>query len=311
MINIMYFINRQGNRNFRGSTNNSKEKPSNLVKRTAVKKDDSYPLATGTAAAHRLWVLHRIYGPGAQRVLVNAGIRPGMRVADIGCGVGMVTNMLSKLVGPKGEVVGVDASKEQVEQARKLLRVDAANISFVVASALSTGLPADSFDLVYCRFLLIHLSDPQQALAEMRRILKPNGILVCEDGDLTSAGSQPASKLNIFADLFGRLGPVKGVDYTLGKHLFQMFIHAGFNKPEITFNQPVIARGEEKRLLELSVAEAKQSFVGADLITAEEIDRTIDEMRQLANDETVLALMPRMSQVWARKTAASSEKVAA
>jgi SAM-dependent methyltransferase len=311
MINIMYFINRQRNHNSRGSTNNFKQQANDLAKRTGVMRDDRYSLATGAAAAHRLWVLHRIYGPGAQRVLVKAGIRPGMRVADIGCGVGMVTNMLSKLVGPKGNVVGVDASKDQVEQARKLLTVDAANISFVVASALSTGLPAGSFDLVYCRFLLIHLSDPQQALVEMRRILRPNGILVCEDGDLTSAGSQPASKLDAFADLFGRLGPVKGVDYTLGKDLFQMFIRAGFNKPEITFNQPVIARGEEKRLLELSVAEAKQSFVGADLITAEELDRTVAEMQRLATDETVLAVMPRMSQVWARKSAASSEKVAA
>jgi ubiquinone/menaquinone biosynthesis C-methylase UbiE len=310
MIDIMYFINRQGTRKIPGLTNNSKQK-NNGVKRSANNRDDRYSLATGAAAAHRLWVLHRIYGPGAQRVLVQAGIRPGMRVADIGCGVGMVTNMLSRLVGPKGNVVGVDASKDQIEQARKLLPVDAANISFVAASALSTGLPSDSFDLVYCRFLLIHLSDPQQALAEMSRILKPNGILVCEDGDLTSAGSQPPSKLNAFADLFGRLGPVKGVDYTLGKHLFQMFIRAGFNKPEITFNQPVIARGEEKRLLELSVAEAKQSFVGAGLITAEEIESTVAEMGRLAADETILAVMPRMSQVWARKAIATLEKVAA
>ncbi|HKA21253.1 MAG TPA: methyltransferase domain-containing protein [Blastocatellia bacterium] len=311
MIDIMYFIKRQTNHNSRGSTNNSNQKANEFGKGPGVMRDDRYSLATGAAAAHRLWILHRIYGPGAQRVLVQAGIRPGMSVADIGCGVGMVTNMLSKLVGTKGNVVGVDASKDQIEQARKLLPSEASNISFVVASALSTGLPADSFDLVYCRFLLIHLSDPQQALVEMRRILKPNGILVCEDGDLTSAGSQPPSKLNAFADLFGRLGPVKGVDYTLGKDLFHMFISAGFNKPEITFNQPVIARGQEKRLLELSVAEAKQSFVGADLITAEELDRTVAEMQSLADDETVLAVMPRMSQVWARKTIASSEKVAA
>jgi SAM-dependent methyltransferase len=223
----------------------------------------------------------------------------------------MVTGMLSKLVGPRGQVVGVDASREQIEQARRLLPANVSNVSFVVASAVSTGLPAESFDLVYCRFLLIHLLEPQQALAEMRRLLKPNGILVCEDGDLTSAGSQPPSRLNAFADLFGRLGPVKGVDYTLGKQLFQMFIRAGFNNPEITFNQPVIARGENKRLLELSVAEAGQSFVGANLITDEELKRTVAEMQRLAEDETVLAVMPRMSQVWARKAVASSEKAAA
>jgi SAM-dependent methyltransferase len=312
MINIMYFANQQRARELRDSTRHAKRRDDNVIKRTQHNNVDArYSLATGAAAAQRLQLLHRIYGPGAQRVLEQAGIKPGMRVADIGCGVGMVTTMLSELIGARGNVVGIDASREQIEQARSLLPVEASNISFVVASAVSTGLPSESFDLVYCRFLLIHLSEPERALAEMHRILKPNGILVCEDGDLTSAGSQPPSVLNAFADLFGRLGPVKGVDYTLGKHLFQMFIRAGFNKPEISFNQPVIARGENKRLLEMSVAEAGEAFVGADLITTEELNRTVAEMQRLADDETVLAVMPRMSQVWARKTAASSEKIAA
>jgi hypothetical protein len=62
-----------------------------------------------------------------------------------------------------------------------------------------------------------------------------------------------------------------------------------------------VARGETKRLLDLSVAEAGPSFVKAGLITDEELRQTLTEMRRLADDETVLALMPRMSQVWARK----------
>ena len=102
----------------------------------------------------------------------------------------------------------------------------------------------------------------------MGALLKPNGILVCEDGDLTSAGSEPPSALGAFADLWGRLGPERGLDYTLGRRLFQMVLAAGFPAPEITFNQPVLARGENKRLLELSVAEAGPAFVDAGLITA-------------------------------------------
>ena len=136
----------------------------------------------------------------------------------------------------------------------------------------------------------------------MRALLKPGGILVCEDGDLTSAGSEPPSALRAFADLWGRLGPVKGVDYTLGR-LFHMVQAAGFPAPEITFNQPVVARGETKRLLELSVAEAGPSFVEAGLITAEALNRTLVEMRHSNADEAVLALMPRMAQVWARRPA--------
>ena len=69
-----------------------------------------YALATGLAAAHRLRILHGLYGPGSRRVLLEAGLRPGMHVADFGCGVGLVTALLAELVGPEGHVVGLDAS---------------------------------------------------------------------------------------------------------------------------------------------------------------------------------------------------------
>jgi hypothetical protein len=59
-----------------------------------------YVLATGEAAAYRLRILHDLYGPGTRRVLLESGLRGGMRVADLGCGVGMVTGLLAELVGP-------------------------------------------------------------------------------------------------------------------------------------------------------------------------------------------------------------------
>jgi SAM-dependent methyltransferase len=260
-----------------------------------------YVLATGGAAAHRLRILHNIYGPGARRVLLKAGLRRGMRVADLGCGTGMVTQLLAKLVGHTGQVVGVDFSGEQIKQARELLPPSLPNVQFIQASATDTGLSPESFDLVYCRFLLIHLTEPELALREMHNLLKVDGILVCEDGDLTSAGSEPPTKLHAFSELFGRLGPRWGVDYALGRRLFQMVLDANFSSPEVSFNQPVVARGDNKRLLELSVAEAGQAFVAAGLTTTEELDQTLAEMQRIAEDETVLAVMPRMSQVWARK----------
>jgi SAM-dependent methyltransferase len=260
-----------------------------------------YALATGEAAAHRLGILHDLYGPGTRRVLLESGLRGGMRVADLGCGVGMVTALLAELVGPWGHVVGVDSSGAQHDQARQRLKIGGAPIRFVEASATDTGLPPGSFDLVYCRFLLIHLAEPERALREMFALLKPDGILVCEDGDLTASGSEPPSALDAFADLWGRLGPRRGLDYTLGRRLFQMVLTAGFPTPGITFNQPVVARGESKRLLELSVAEAGPAFVEAGLITADELDRTLSEMQRLNADDSVLAVMPRMAQVWACK----------
>jgi SAM-dependent methyltransferase len=262
-----------------------------------------YALATGQAAAYRLRILHELYGPGTRRVLLESGVRDGMRAADLGCGVGMVTALLAELVGSGGQVVGIDSSAAQLAQARDRLKTGGTNFRLVEASATDTGLPRGSFDLVYCRFLLIHLPEPERALGEMFALLKPGGILVCEDGDLTTAGSEPPSALDAFADLWGRLGPGRGLDYTLGRRVFQMVLAAGFAMPEITFNQPVVARRESKRLLELSVAEAGPAFIEAGLITSGELDHTLLEMRRLAGDESVLAVMPRMAQVWARKPA--------
>ena len=154
-----------------------------------------YVLATGDAAAHRLRILHNIYGEGASQLLTRAGIRRGMRVADLGCGVGMVTQLLAQLVGPDGEAIGVDFSGPQIAKPSSYCR---RNFQCPLCWKQAQLRPISSqnrFDLVYCRFLLIHLTEPEKALNEMYRLLKPNGILVCEDGDLTSAGSEPYSKL--------------------------------------------------------------------------------------------------------------------
>src|SRR5689334_9934120 len=266
-----------------------------------------YVLATGDAAVNRLRIFHNVYGPGARKLLHRAGIKPGMSVVDLGCGTGMVTKLLAELVGPTGEVIGVDYSAAQVEQARALLPSELSNVRFIQASATDTGLPREAFDLVYCRFLLIHLTDPEAALREMRELLKPDGILACEDGDLSSADSEPPSRLREFSNLFGALGPKWGVDYTLGRRLFHLVQAANFSQVEIMINQPVFAAGENKRLLELSVAEAGPSFVAAGLVTQEQLAETVAEMRRLGDDRTVLAIFPRMSQVWARKTFAGSD----
>jgi hypothetical protein len=69
----------------------------------------------------------------------------------------------------------------------------------------------------------------------------------------------------------------------------------------VPMSQPAFARGEEKRVLEWSLAEAAQSFIDARLVTRAELDRTLAEMRRLADDESAVVVMPRMSQVFGVK----------
>jgi hypothetical protein len=72
----------------------------------------------------------------------------------------------------------------------------------------------------------------------MRAVLKPGGILVIEDGDLTAAGSVPPSAIGAFADLFGRLGPTRGLDYSMSRGLYHMVRSAGFPIVDIEIHQP-------------------------------------------------------------------------
>ena len=261
-----------------------------------------YALATGPPAVRRLLTLHSIYGPAGRRVLLQAGLRPGMKVADFGCGIGAATRMLGEIVGPFGSVTGVDANGAQLTQARNICRAAGlTNTSFVEANASLTGLPRGSFDVVYCRFLLLHLADPASCLREMHDVLKPGGLIVVEDGDLASATSEPPTALDAFALLFSRLGATRGLDYSLARNLYHMVKNAGFSNPEIEIHQPAIARGEDRFLLKWSVEEAGPAFVSAGLITPTQLERMLAHMQAATEDPNVLVLAPRMSIVWARK----------
>jgi ubiquinone/menaquinone biosynthesis C-methylase UbiE len=267
-----------------------------------IAKAGQYSLATGEAAVRRLTALHRIYSPAGRRVLLRAGLKPGMSVADFGCGVGATTRMLAEIVGPSGHVTGIDLSASQLEQGRILCKqAGITNASFVEGSATATGLPRNSLDLVYCRFLLLHLIDPAAGLREMFALLKPGGVLVVEDGDLTTAGSLPASSLGWFADLFGRLGPVRSLDYSLATRLFHLVKDAGGSEVEIEIHQPAVTRGEERFLLKWSVEEAGPAFVEAGLVTRAELDGILADMDRDTQNLEILVLAPRMFLVWARK----------
>jgi len=119
-----------------------------------------YALSVGEAAERRLHAINDLLVPTTRRLLESAGSRRGMRVADIGCGVGSASMLLAELVGPDGSVVGVDLSLEQIGQARRLAASRGlTNCEFIQADAMATGLRLEKADLVYTRLLLIHLPD--------------------------------------------------------------------------------------------------------------------------------------------------------
>jgi SAM-dependent methyltransferase len=261
-----------------------------------------YVLATGGDAVGRLNVLHQIFSPTGREALVEAGIAEGMRVADFGCGAGATSRWLASLVGVSGSVTGIDVHAPQIEEASRLSAEEGvANVRFVTADACGTRLPGNHFDLVYCRFLLLHLTDPASCLREMWRVLKPGGIVVVEDGDLAAACSVPPTALDAFGSLFSRLGPTRGVDYSLANRLWHLVADAGFTITNVKVHQPSERAGLVGLLLKWSVAEAGPAMVEAGLLTSEQLQRTVTDMEAAARNPEILALAPRMSLVSARK----------
>lgn len=268
-----------------------------------MEDESRYVLTTGEQAAHRLRVVQSVHGTDTERLLRRAGLGPGMRAADIGCGVGTVTAWMAGQVGPGGEVVGVDISPAQVEQARAAAaQAGLGNVRFAVGSAERTGLPRETFDLVFCRFVLMHVPDPTAAVREMRDLVRPGGVLVCEDGDFTSPFCEPPSPaFDRCFELYRAVGERRGLDFRLGPKLYRLFLDADFRDPEVTLAQPVFVRCEAKRLPEWTLTESAPALIEAGLATPREITRIAEEMRLLAEDETTLFGMARMTQVLGRK----------
>lgn len=100
-------------------------------------------------------------------------LRPGMRLLDVGCGPGAITQGLAKVIAP-GAVVGIDLQPTQVARARMLeAKSGAGNARFAVANCYQLPFLEDSFDAVFAHAALMHLREPLRALTEMRRVLRP------------------------------------------------------------------------------------------------------------------------------------------
>ena len=111
------------------------------------------------------------------------GVESGATVLDVGCGTGIALREIADLVGPDGTVVGVDPSTAMLEQARARLEDVPARVELVEGTATSTGLERDRFDAVRTERVLMHVSQPVEALAELARVTRPGGRIVLVEPD--------------------------------------------------------------------------------------------------------------------------------
>jgi ubiquinone/menaquinone biosynthesis C-methylase UbiE len=134
--------------------------------------------------------------------LTDAGLPPGSRVLEVGCGTGAVTRIVANWPGVSA-VVGVDPSPVFVAKARELAR-DLASLTFEVADGRSLPFAAASFDAVVFHTTLCHVPEPQIMLGEAVRVLRPGGCVAVFEGDYATAtlATRAGDRLETCADAF-------------------------------------------------------------------------------------------------------------
>jgi ubiquinone/menaquinone biosynthesis C-methylase UbiE len=128
------------------------------------------------AVAHyeRFWA--RQLEPAQDRLLEMAALQPGERVADVACGTGLVTFRAAAQVGPRGRVAATDISDEMVAAVRRRAEQEGArHVTAERRDAEDLGQADGHFDAALCALGLMYAPDPQRAVAEMHRLLRPGG----------------------------------------------------------------------------------------------------------------------------------------
>lgn len=134
-------------------------------------------------------------------IVAALGLRPGMRVADVGAGTGLFTLSFAAAVGSTGRVVAVDVQQYFLDHiAARAAEAKLDNVELRLADQHRTGLEAGSVDVAFLCDAYHHLELPHGYLTDLRRALAPGGRLVIIDYDRTRPGTKAWMKDHIRAD---------------------------------------------------------------------------------------------------------------
>jgi SAM-dependent methyltransferase len=163
-----------------------------------------------------------------------AGIEPGMRVADLGCGSGKTSYFLNKLVGPDGETVGVDNAKQRIDFATSQYQDD--GLSFVQKDIRKDLSALGRFDFIWVRFVLeYYRTESFEIVKNVINILKPGGILCLADLDyncLTHFGL-PARLESAVTGMMKMVEKRANFDPYVGRKLYSYLYDLGFGDIDI------------------------------------------------------------------------------
>ena len=262
---------------------------------------DKYVLTgSGRSDHERLRVISEIHDGRTRELLLRAGFVPGHRFVEFGCGLGYVTRWAA---GLGAHATGIDLNPEQVAVADELAReAGLKTAQFRLGSVYETELEPDSVDMSYSRWLMVHLNRPVEAMRAIYAALKPGGIMVCEECDVSEVYTEPSCAAYVaLRDICLEAGRQRGVDYSGGRRAHIWAREAGFELVHADAYHPHYLTGKHKGFWNWTLHAAALGLVNEGTLTANRLEEFVAGMNEAdASPETLVAHC-RMHQLIAKK----------
>ena len=198
--------------------------------------DPTYALGRSDDEHARLAEQADFLRPLTERLFKKAGITSGMKVLDVGSGVGDVAFLLAELVGPDGKVIGVDMDGAALEKARKRAEhLKLQNVEFIHGDIRTTEMPGP-IDAAVGRLVLPYFADPVGALARIAAQVRSKGIVAFQEMELNEAAEEAArgdSLVGKVAVAICRTFAAAGVHVNTASELLHTYMEAGLGKPDL------------------------------------------------------------------------------
>jgi ubiquinone/menaquinone biosynthesis C-methylase UbiE len=260
---------------------------------------DTYVLGHSESEVQRLLLQGRLHDDFTEHALRLAGLRPGMRVLDVGCGPGDVSFAAARIVGSTGTVLGVDTAADVIEFARARAAVqELASVRFVTTSIADMSL-SEPVDAVVGRLILMHLPDPVDALRQLATKVSPGGLVAFCEADAATTRVVPGLPLwTALKDAVIGTFAGAGFDPEFGTKLHTIFRRAGLTPPRLTLGAPM-GRADDAEIVNM-VVETWRSLVPVaerlGLVADElaDLETLPERLREQAADTEAIAVMPAM-----------------
>jgi len=169
----------------------------------------------------------------ATRTIANSAayladhLMPGIDLLDVGCGPGSITAEFAQRVAPNGNVLGIDYSAEVIDRAHAAFGDSGA--SFAAMDLYALDIADDSYDIAHAHQVLQHVSDPVAALREMKRVVRPGGIVAVRDADYAGMHWAPHSAaLDNWVSVYRQVAKANDAEPDAGRFLVRWAREAGF-----------------------------------------------------------------------------------